>query len=154
MVMLKGIPSILSPELLLVLAKMGHGDEIVLADANFPSASVCKTNGAELIRADGLGCTDLLKAVLELLPLDTYVDAPVFLMERTPSDKNIDLKTPIWDEFKNVVNNAEQRHVCIKFVERFDFYEQAKRACAVVATGEKALYGNIILKKGVIKTSN
>ena len=149
MVVLKGVPRILSPELLSVLARMGHGDEIVLADANFPSDSVC-TNGPELIRASGHKIPPLLEAILALLPLDSYVAAPVALMDLVPSDKERGLKTPVWDEYKMIVNRAEGHEVHVEQVERFMFYERAKKAFAVVATGEGALYGNIILKKGVI----
>ncbi|XP_064382030.1 fucose mutarotase-like [Halichondria panicea] len=149
MVVLKTIPRILSPELLTVLARMGHGDEIVLADANFPSASVSKC-GPELIRADGHGIPSLLKGVMQLLPLDTYTAAPVLLMDLVPSDKMKALKTPVWDEYKKIINQAEGKIIEIELLERFAFYERAKNAFAVVATGEGALYGNIILKKGVL----
>ncbi|XP_065053252.1 fucose mutarotase-like [Rhopilema esculentum] len=149
MVILKTIPRILSPELLSVLARMGHGDEIVLADANFPSASVSKA-GPELVRADGHDIPSLLKGVLQLLPLDTYVKEPVALMDPVPNDKAAGLKTPIWDEYKKIVNESEGKTINVELVERFAFYERAKTAFAVVATGESALYGNIILKKGAL----
>eukprot|EP00794_Sanderia_malayensis_P003809 gene3809-4336_t len=149
MVVLKNIPRVLSPELLSVLARMGHGDEIVLADANFPSASVCK-EGPELVRADGHGIPSLLKAVLHLFPLDTYVESPIALMDPVPSDKAKGLKTPIWDEYKRLVNEAEGQTINVELVDRFSFYTRAKTCFAVVATGEGALYGNIILKKGAL----
>merc|ERR1712189_114470 len=139
MVVLKNIPRILSPELLSVLARMGHGDEIVLADANFPSASVAKA-GPELVRADGHGIPGLLKGILFLFPLDTYVDHPVALMDPVPGDKAWGLKTPIWDEYKKIVNETEGKTIDVALVERFEFYERAKKAFAVVATGESALY--------------
>ncbi len=143
--MLKNIPAILSPELLKVLCEMGHGDTIVLADGNFPSASVGK--GGAVIRADGHGVPELLRAVLTLFPLDTYVAQPVSLMAVTPGDT---VKTPIWDEYKAIIAEADPRGAdTVRQVERFAFYEDAKRAYAVVATGEKALYANIILQKGV-----
>ncbi|CAI8002520.1 Fucose mutarotase [Geodia barretti] len=149
MVILKGIPRILSPQLLSVIARMGHGDEIVLADANFPSASISR-HGPELVRADGHGIPALLKAVTQLMPLDSYVPAPVMLMDLVPDDKKRGLKTPVWDEYKSIINRAEGKVVQVELIERFAFYERAKGAFAVVATGEGALYGNIILKKGVL----
>ncbi|XP_057293449.1 fucose mutarotase-like isoform X2 [Hydractinia symbiolongicarpus] len=149
MVMLKGIPRILTPDLLRVLAQMGHGDEIVIADANFPSASIAKA-GPELIRADGHGGVEILKAILQLLPLDMYVSAPASLMDPVEADKKKGLKTPIWDEYKAAMNASEGQTVGVQLIERFQFYEHAKKTFAVVATGETALYANIILKKGVL----
>jgi L-fucose mutarotase len=139
--MLKGIPSILSPELLKVLMEMGHGDEIVIADGNFPAAS----NAKRLLRCDGHGVPELLEAVLSLFPLDTYSEQPVALMAIVPGDT---VETPIWGSYEQIIG----QHISpsIAYVERFDFYERAKKAYAIVATGEKALYANIILKKGVI----
>ncbi|KAM4703899.1 fucose mutarotase [Rhinophrynus dorsalis] len=152
MVVLRGIPSVLSPELLYALARMGHGDEIVLADANFPASSTSKS-GPELIRADGLGIPRLLEAILHLFPLDTYVASPAAVMDLVESDKEKDLKTPVWDEYKNLLAKAGCEAPLQK-VERYAFYERAKTAFAVVATGETALYGNLILKKGVISPSD
>uniref|UniRef100_A0A4W5LVQ5 Fucose mutarotase n=1 Tax=Hucho hucho TaxID=62062 RepID=A0A4W5LVQ5_9TELE len=148
MVILKGIPSILSPELLFALAKMGHGDELVLADTNFPTSSTC-TCGPIEIRADGLGAAELLEAILKLLPLDTYVPSPAAVMELVDSDKKRELATPVWDIFRQKLAHAGVQAPLEK-VERFAFYERAKKAFAVVATGETALYGCLILKKGVI----
>jgi L-fucose mutarotase len=143
--MLKNIPAILSPELLKVLCEMGHGDTIVLADGNFPSASVGR--GGIVIRADGHGVPELLRAILQLFPLDTYVDRPVSLMAVMPGDT---VATPIWDEYYRIVGEADNRGAdAVREVERFAFYEEARKAYAVVATGEKALYANIILQKGV-----
>ena len=120
--MLKGIPNILSPDLLKVLCEMGHGDTIVIADGNFPSASVGKD--AVVIRADGHGVPELLEAVLKLFPLDTYVDTPVSLMQVVPGD---DVKTPIWDVYKKIVSEADDRgDKVFAEVERFEFYEKAK----------------------------
>lgn len=146
-VMLKGVPQVFSAQLLSVLARMGHGDEIVLADANFPSAAIAKC-GPELVPSDGHSNITILTAVLKLLPLDAYVTAPAAIMGKTEKDHA--LKTPIVDQFQLVLNAAEGKKVLIEEVERFAFYERAKKAFAVVATGETALYGNIILKKGVI----
>ncbi|XP_030011413.1 fucose mutarotase [Sphaeramia orbicularis] len=148
MVVLKGIPSVLSPELLYALAKMGHGDELVLADANFPSSSVCAC-GPKEIRADGLRIPQLLGAILKLMPLDTYVPSPAAVMDLVDSDKQKGLAVPVWDTYSQLLKQAGSQSPLEK-VERFAFYERAKKAFAVVATGETALYGNLILKKGVI----
>ena len=140
--MLKNIPSIISPELLKILHEMGHSDEIVIGDGNFPAAS----NAKRLVRADGHGVPELLDAILKLLPLDTYVDAPVMLMQVTPGD-NVD--PVIWKEYRKIVD-AHQDNVKFEEIERFAFYERARKAYAIVATGESALYANVILKKGVV----
>lgn len=102
------------------------------------------------VRADGHDIPSLLKAVLHLFPLDTYVDTPVALMDPVPNDKARGLKTPIWDEYKKIVNESEGKTINVELVERFAFYDRAKQAFAVIATGESALYGNIILKKGAL----
>jgi L-fucose mutarotase len=141
--MLKGISSLISPDLLKVLHEMGHGDELVLGDANFPS----ETCGERCIRADGIGIVELLGAILPLYPLDTYVEAPVTLMAVAAGD---DIgEPPIWEHYKGLVS-SHAPGAGVSHSERFEFYERAKKAYAVVATGEKALYGNIILKKGVV----
>ncbi len=129
--------------MLKILAEMGHGDEIVIADGNFPSHSV---NG-RVVRADGHGGVELLDAILNLLPLDTYADKNAMLMAVVPGDK---VETPIWDEYQATMEKYEKDNIRIEHIERFAFYERAKTAYAVIATGEKALYANIILKKGVI----
>lgn len=139
--MLKGIPSILSPELLKVLMEMGHGDEIILADGNFPAAS--HTN--RLLRSDGHGVPELLEAVLSLFPLDSYSEYPIALMAVVPGDA---VETPIWTTYEGIIGKHTPPR--IEYVDRFPFYERAKIAYAIVATSEKALYANIILKKGVI----
>ncbi|HFI0264513.1 TPA: RbsD/FucU family protein [Streptococcus suis] len=140
---LRHIPKELSPELVKVLMEMGHGDEIVLADANYPAVS----NAKRLIRCDGLGIPDILKSILYLFPLDTYVSKSVFLMEPEDGD------TPpiIWDEYISILRVSDVSENQIEYLTRKDFYNQSKNAFAIVATGETALYGNIILKKGVIK---
>ena len=144
--MLKGIPKIISPELLKVLAEMGHSDTLVIADGNFPSESIGKN--AIVIRADGHGAPELLSAILQLFPLDTYVEKPVSLMEVMPGDT---IETPIWEEYKTIVKNVGGRDAdSIGTIERFAFYEAARSAYAIVATGESALYANIILQKGVV----
>lgn len=142
--MLKGIPSILSPQLLKILMEMGHGDEIVIADGNFPSASIAQ----RLIRADGHGVPKLLEAILKIYPLDIYVERPVALMSVVPGD---DTKPTIWEEYRKIIEASGEQFDEFEFVERFAFYDRAKEAYAVVATSESALYANIILKKGVIK---
>ena len=142
--MLKGIPSVLSPELLKVLMEMGHGDEIVIADCNFPAASIAQ----RLIRLDGHGVPEILGAVMKFFPLDTYTDKPVGLMQVVPGD---DVKPIIWDEYRDIINSCEPENCKIDFIERFEFYERARKAYAVVATGETAIYANILLKKGVVK---
>lgn len=140
--MLKGIPSILSPELLKILMEMGHGDEIIIADGNFPAAS----HAQRLVRCDGHGVPEVLEAVLRLLPLDQYVEKPVALMDVVPGDTVVPV---IWEEYKAEI--AKYGDVEIEFMERFAFYERAKKAYAIVATGESAQYANVILKKGVVK---
>ncbi|RKP56327.1 fucose isomerase [Cohnella endophytica] len=142
--MLIGIPKILSPELVKVLMEMGHGDEIVLADGNFPAVS----HGERVIRCDGHGLPELLEAVLTVFPLDPYVVKPVALMQVVPGDT---VETPIWDVYGTIVAKRSHLNDAFEEVERFAFYERAKRAYAIVATGEGALYANLILKKGVIK---
>ncbi|XP_043912726.1 fucose mutarotase isoform X2 [Protopterus annectens] len=123
--MLKGIPAIISPQLLAVLAEMGHGDEL------------------------GLGIPQLLKAILQLLPLDIYVESPAAVMDLVEDDKKRKLQTPVWDTYLELLKDAGCAKPLEK-VERFAFYERAKKAYAVIATGETSLYGNLILKKGVI----
>ena len=141
--MLKGIPDILSPELLKVLMEMGHGDEIVIADGNFPSASMAK----RLIRCDGHNVPELLDAILKFFPLDSYSKTQAGLMAVVPGDT---VKPVIWDTFREILNKHEPVNNSIEFIERFSFYDRAKDAYAIIATGEKALYANIILKKGVV----
>jgi L-fucose mutarotase len=141
--MLKNIPEVISPELMKALMEMGHGDEIVLADGNFPAASVAN----KLIRCDGHGIPKILEAVLKFLPLDQYVEHPAALMSVVPGDKT---KPTIWEEYRKIIKVSGEKFSDFEFVERFAFYERAKNAYAVVATGEKSLYANIILKKGVL----
>ncbi len=140
--MLKGVPSVLSPELLKIMMEMGHGDELVISDGNFPGASM----GKRLVRADGHGVPEILDAVLKFMPLDKYVDAPVALMEVVKGDNVV---PTIWDEYKDIIAKYEP-DTKIEFMDRFDFYERAKNAYAVVNTGEQAIYANILIKKGVV----
>ena len=141
--MLRGIPNVISPELLKILMEMGHGDELVIADGNFPAASVAR----RLVRADGLGGAVMLDAVLQLMPLDQYVPRPVALMAVVQGDT---VKPVIWDEYRAIIARYEKDFSEFEFVERFAFYERAKAAYAVLATSEAAQYANVILKKGVI----
>ena len=140
--MLKNIPKIVSPQLLKVLCEMGHGDEIVIADGNFPE----ETYGQRVIRADGLGGEEVLDAVLSLIPLDTYATENFMLMETVAGDP-----TPtIWEKYYAIAQKHDD-NMRASNIERFAFYERAKKAYAVIATSEGAIYANIILKKGVIK---
>ncbi len=141
---LKNVPKILSPDLIKVLMEMGHGDEIVIADGNFP----CYSNNDRVIRMDGNGGNDVLEAIVSMLPLDSYVDENVFLMSVVEGD---DVETPIWNDYSETLNIYEGSNAKIGYLSRFEFYDRAKKAYAVVATSEDALYGNIILKKGVLK---
>ncbi len=144
--MLKGIPQILSPELLKVLCEMGHSDRLVIADGNFPAESMGK-NGI-VIRCDGHGVPEILEAILKVFPLDTYVDHPVSLMEVMKGDT---VETPIWEEYAEIVTaNDDRGAACIGNIERFKFYDESKTAYAIIATSEKALYANIMLQKGVV----
>jgi L-fucose mutarotase len=142
--MLKGISPVISPELIKILMEMGHGDELVIADGNFPAASIAQ----RLVRADGLGGTLLLDAILQIFPVDRYVEKAVALMAVVPGDP---YKPVIWEEYREVVQKHEPGFKDFEYVERFAFYERARQAYAVLATGEMALYANIILKKGIIK---
>ena len=149
--MLKGISPILSPDLLKVLASMGHGDEIVIADGNFPADSMAN----RLVRLDGHGVVPILNAVLDLIPLDKFVDKPAALMQVAPGTGS---EPEIWADFRKCIADKDDLFamggrdisVSIEILERFTFYERAKNAYAIVATGETAVYANIILKKGVV----
>lgn len=140
--MLRGISPLLSPQLLATLYRMGHGDEIVLADAHFPGESL----GVPVVRADGLRIEDLLDAILPLLVLDTYVDAPLTMMAPVEGDM---LDTTVEEVYRAAVERHYPGTPAPQRVERFAFYEQARTAFAVVMTGETAKYGNLMLKKGV-----
>jgi L-fucose mutarotase len=141
--MLKGVPAILSPQLLMVMMEMGHGDELVIGDGNFPAASMAQ----RLLRADGHGVPELLEAIMRFFPLDGFVDRPAALMAVVPGDST---KPTIWEKYRSILKAADAVFGDFEFVERFDFYERAKQAYAILATGEEALYANIILKKGVV----
>jgi len=142
--MLKNIPNCLSPELLKILMEMGHNDYIMLADANYPA-----TSGAQrLVRAGGVEVTDMLDAILQFYPLDSYVNDPVVLMKPGAEET-----TPeIWEEFRNIIikHDTDNAFTDFSLIDRFDFYEFAKKAYAIVQTGTTARYANISLKKGVL----
>ncbi len=140
--MLKGISPLLSPELLSVLCRMGHGDELVLADAHFPGESL----GVPVVRADGLQIPALLDAILPLLELDSYVKAPVVMMDAAPGDR---LDPAVETAYRQAIDRYAPSAPPIAHIERFAFYERAKTAIAIVMTGETAKYGNVLLKKGV-----
>lgn len=143
--MLKGIPDIISPELLKILHEMGHGDDLVIGDSNYPAAS----NARILARADGHGVPELLDAILQLFPLDIYVDKPVALMQVVPGDPTV---PEVQERIRAVVRRHEPRgDAAIGLVERFAFYERAKQAYAIVATTDKGAYGCMIIKKGVVR---
>lgn len=141
--MLNNIPKMLSPELLKVLSEMGHGDEIVIADGNFPAS----TNAKRLIRYDGIGTIDLLNSILKVFPLDDYSAHQVYLME---VEKNDNYNPDIWEQYKESLNKHHKNY-SIKFLKRQDFYKQSRDSYAIIATGEEKLYANLILKKGVVK---
>lgn len=140
--MLLGIPYEISPDLLKIICEMGHGDEIVLADANFPCASLAQ----RLIRADRIEIPELLSGILKLFPLDQYDKCNFILMNKCEGD---DADVSIWSTYKNILKQYDYKNE-ITFIERFDYYERAKKAYAIVATGEKRQYANIILKKGCV----
>ncbi len=143
--MLRNIPPILSPDLLHSLRAMGHGDDIVIADANFPATAL----GARCHRLDGLTATEVLEAILRVLPLDIYVPNPALVMEVVDDP---DAVPPIVAEFQSLVTSTADNPAELGKLERFAFYDRAKTAFAIIQTGETRLYGNIILKKGVIGT--
>ena len=144
--MLKNIPTIIPPVLLKILCEMGHGDSLVIADGNFPAESVGKN--AFVIRMDGHGVPEILEAILQLIPLDQYVEKPVALMERCQGD-NADVS--IWKKYEKLLEQSgEGSKEKIRMLERFAFYEEAKKAYAVIATSESSQYANIILQKGCI----
>jgi L-fucose mutarotase len=141
--MLKLIPPILSPDLLHALRAMGHGDEIAIVDANYPAENA----GPPVIRLDGLSATDVADAVLTLMPLDTFVDEQAFAMEVVGNPKK---REQTHKDFDKLVKKHEPE-MKLSLLERFAFYERVKDAFAIVQTGERRLYGNILLKKGVIR---
>ena len=152
--MLKNIPPILSPDLLKVLCEMGHGDRICIGDGNFPGASMANANDecsteCVYLRADGHGVNELLDAILQVIPLDKYVDHPVMLMEVMDCDK--DMEIPVWEDYKKTVAKYDERGAAaFGSYERFEFYRQARKCYCIIMTGETQVYANVILQKGVI----
>jgi L-fucose mutarotase len=143
--MLKGIPDIISPELLKILHEMGHGDDLVIGDSNFPAASTAR----RLVRADGHQLPEILEAVLSLFPLDTFVEKPVSLMAVVAGDATV---PTVHERVRAVVRKWEPRgDAAVGLVERFAFYALAREAYATIATTEKGAYGCVILKKGVVR---
>ncbi len=147
--MLKGIPSVISPNLLKALADMGHGDIIVIADDFYPTVSMAK-NG-NYVDADGISAVDMLDAILQLLPLDTdYCEHPVMIMDMADDLKDKMERPKVWDDFISVVEKRVDKGAdCVGFIERMDFYEKAKTSFIHVSTGEQRPYGCIMLQKGV-----
>jgi L-fucose mutarotase len=141
--MLKGIPHILGPDLLHALQAMGHGDEITIVDGNYPGTSA----GPRLIRADGHTGTDLLEAILTLMPLDDFVPDPAIVMQVVGDAGQ---RPPVVTEYEKIVARHEPK-VKLNSLERFAFYKRANAGYAILQSGEQRLYGNIILKKGVIR---
>lgn len=143
--MLKGIHPAISPELLKVLAEMGHGDELVLSDAHFPAHSI----HSNVIRADGISIATLLEGISTLFEFDQYVEAPLAMMQAVSGDT---LDPSVEARYLNAIKKVNGSAPNVERVERFAFYERARTAYAVVITGELAKYGNIIIKKGVTPT--
>ena len=141
--MLKGISPLISPELLKVLAEMGHSDMILFADGNFPAHSY---KDIPVIRMDGLGIPELLKAIIPLFPLDSFTDTPVFTME---PNADFGKKPSVWNDYQEIINEYET-NIIFKSLERFEFYKKCSSVYAIVATTELEIYANIILQKGVI----
>jgi len=141
--MLRSIPAILSPDVLWTLRAMGHGDDLVIADANFPATAL----GARCHRLDGVSATDVLQAVLTVLPLDRFVDNPALTMAVVDDPAAV---PPIVAEFQDITTQTADNPATLDRLERFAFYERARSAFAIIQTGETRLYGNIIVKKGVI----
>lgn len=140
--MLKGIPTVLNPELLKILMEMGHGDTLVIGDGNFPAA----TYAQRLVRCDGQTVPEMLDAILKLFPLDTPDTHPVCVMQ-TAEDME---RPPVWSAFEDTISRYEPDGRVLTEVERYAFYEKAKNAYAIVSTGETALFANILIKKGVV----
>ncbi|TVY03958.1 RbsD/FucU family protein [Paenibacillus cremeus] len=141
--MLFGIPAILSPDLVKIMMEMGHGDEIVLADGNFPAAS----NAQRLLRYDGRNIPELLRAILSLFPLDHSVESPASVMSLLPADPT----PPVWGTYREQIKSVKPDFIHFEEVERFAFYERARRAYAIIATSDSSFKGNLILKKGVVR---
>lgn len=142
--MLKGIPPIMSPELMKFLLEMGHGDELLICDGNYPKFGCPE----RCVRMDGHNIPEILDAVLRFMPLDAYVEHPVTFMAVLPGDP---YKPEIWPVYREIGARYEKDGLREQTINKYDFYEQGKRCYACIATGEAALYANVILKKGVVK---
>ena len=145
--MLKGISPLLSPDLLYAIARMGHGDEMVLADANFPAESIAASTGCEIVRADGLSVTEILDAMLPLFPIDTYNGTPLFMMAAVPGDT---LDPALERDYRTTLDKHGADWAKIDRIERFAFYDRAKSSFRIVQTGETRKYANLLLRKGVV----
>ena len=142
--MLKGLDSLLSPDLIYALRAMGHGDELTIVDANYPASS----SGPDVVRLDAVSTTAALDAILSVMPLDDFVPDACWAMN--PVEKGAK-EPPIFSEFREIIAKREGGNFKLATLERFKFYERAQDSFAIVATGERRLYGNIILKKGIIR---
>lgn len=148
--MLNNIPKILSPDLLKALCEMNHGDCIAIGDGNFPGGTIARKGNCVLLRADGHGLPGMLEAILQLMPLDTYTDTPVLLMEKLERDK--DLEIPIWKTYAGIIGKHDKRgEKAIGHIGRQEFYEHAKNCYCIVMTGETSIYANVILQKGIVR---
>lgn len=141
--MLIGLNPILSPNLLHVLASMGHGDEVVVVDSNYPAHSC----GKQVVRLDGVSGPEVVEAVLSVMPLDSFVDKPALSMEYADDPEFI---PEVLRDYQNVIDDTADVPAKISRIDRFDFYDRSKLASAVVQTGEGRVYGNLILKKGIV----
>ena len=142
--MLRFIDPVLSPDLLAILREMGHGDEIAIVDCNFPAA----TMGERVLRADGVSATHLSEAILKLMPLDDFVEDSAFVMRQVHAPDEL---APVCVEFEGLVKQYSQGQFGVVALERFAFYDRVRSSFAVVQTAERRLYGNLILKKGVLR---
>lgn len=148
--MLLGMPKLLSPELLSVLCEMGHSDVIVIGDANFPGKRFAAEGNCRFLRMDGISGVELFEAILQVIPCDAYIEKPISLMQTMECDR--DLAIPIWDDYKSITSRYDTRgEEIIGFLDRFEFYKEAKRAYCIVQSGEEAIYANVMIQKGVIK---
>jgi len=148
--MLKNIPACITPELMKILMEMGHGDEIIFADANFPAVTIATNSNARFLRLNGVLIPELLDAVLKFFPLDSMVDKPVAVMERTP---DMTVEPPNWAHYVESVSKADSRIKTIddfEYIERFSFYDRAKGAFAIISTGDISRHANILLKKDLM----
>lgn len=140
---LKGIPKIISPEMITVLMEMGHGDEIVIADGNFPAY----TCGERIIRCDGVEITEILNSILSLFPLDVSVDKPATVMMVNEGET----QPKVWTAYSDIIRDKFSEDFQFDYIDRFEFYERAKKSYAIIATTDNAFKGNVMLKKGVVR---